>query len=102
MDSLVPFYFRSQLCSVEAYFSFDKEPCYIFLSLRDRDLIQEFGEDITIKTDCVRVLPRKDDNAELIRLRQAIFEAFKTTRAFPLANASRKPARNSPTINAVK
>jgi hypothetical protein len=48
----------------------------------DKSLIKEFGDEITIKTDCKQRLPKKDDYPELIELRQAIFDAAKTTPAF--------------------
>ena len=59
-------------------------PCFIFVTLDDRELVKEFGEEITIKTDCRTVLPRKDDYPELNELRHSIFNAVKNTRAFEL------------------
>lgn len=82
MDLTVTFYFRNKVYKALAYFSFDEEPCYIFTLLQNPELIYEFGEEITIKTDCNVLLPKKDDYTELVELRQAIFNAVKITRAF--------------------
>ena len=87
MDTLVQFCFRGQHYRAEAFFSFEKEPCYIFLLLRDEELIREFGDDITIKTDCEGVLPKKDGYPSLDQLRQTLFDSVKTTRAFLCAKA---------------
>jgi len=65
------------------------DPSFIFVMLFDKKLITEFGEDVTIKTDCVTVLAKKDDNAELIKLRQAIFNVFKTTPEFMVGKNKR-------------
>ena len=66
----------------ETYFSYEEEPCYIFVTLFDVALIQEFGEDITIATDCHRLIPRKDDYPELKQLREAVFEVVKNGEEF--------------------
>ncbi|MFL5811475.1 MAG: hypothetical protein ACJ749_18265 [Flavisolibacter sp.] len=43
----------------------------------DRELIHEFGEEISVKTDFEKRLPKKDDYPALILLREAIFIAVK-------------------------
>ena len=65
------------------------DPCFIFVMLIDKELIEEFGEDVTIKTDCETILGRIDDYAELIELREAIFNVFKTTPEFMAARNKR-------------
>ena len=57
--------------------------------LIDKELIKEFGVDITIQTDCVNIVPRIDDYPELIELREAIFDEFKTTPEFIAAKSRR-------------
>ena len=57
--------------------------------LFDKNLITEFGEDVTIKTDCVTILEKEDDYAELIKLRLAIFNVFKTTPEFMVGKNKR-------------
>ena len=65
------------------------DPCFIFVMLFDKNLITEFGEDVTIKTDCVTILEKEDDYAELIKLRLAIFNVFKTTPEFMVGKNKR-------------
>ena len=84
MDLKIPFEYRNTVYEACIYFSFDEEPCYLFTTLTDKQLIKEFGEEITIKTDCNILLPKKDDYPELLALRQAIFDAVKKTRAFEI------------------
>ncbi len=56
------------------------DPCYLFILLLDDELIQEFGEDVTILMDGIGALVKKSPvYAELGELQQAIFEAFKRT-----------------------
>ena len=65
------------------------DPCFIFVMLFDKKLITEFGEDVTIKTDCFTILPRKDNYPELTELGEAIFKVFKTTPEFMVAKNKR-------------
>ena len=65
------------------------DPCFIFVMLFDKKLITEFGEDVTIKTDCFTILPRKDNSPELTELGEAIFKVFKTTPEFMVAKNKR-------------
>ena len=85
MDFKVQFLFRGTYYSAISYLSFDEDPCFIFVSLEGDELIKEFGEEISIKTDCEKVLPKKDSYPELEELRHAIFEAVKQTPLFELA-----------------
>ncbi|HVE60745.1 MAG TPA: hypothetical protein VNA26_02935, partial [Chitinophagaceae bacterium] len=50
---------------------------YIFVLLISPEIIKEFGDEISIKTDCEKLLPKKDDYPQLVRLRQSIFDAIK-------------------------
>jgi hypothetical protein len=77
MDLLVPFIFRSKACLCSIHFDSSKSPCYVFIDLKDKELIQEFGEEITIKTDFETRLPKQDDYSDLVVLRDAIFNAIK-------------------------
>ena len=85
MDLTIPFHYKNKVYQASVFFSFDEEPCFIFVTLDNKELVKEFGEEITIKTDCRTVLPRKDDYPELKELRQSIFNSVKNTRAFELA-----------------
>ena len=77
MGSKYTFRFRNKDYIAETYFSYDEEPCYIFVTLSDASLIQEFGEDLTIATDCYDLISRNDDYTEVKELRQAVFDAVK-------------------------
>jgi hypothetical protein len=48
----------------------------VFVTLYDNDLVSEFGEEITIKTDFENLLPKKGDYLTLLELRQAILDAM--------------------------
>ena len=89
MDLTIPFFFRNKTFSCNCYVDISDDPCFIFVMLIEKDLIREFGVDVTIKTDCITILPRIDDYAELIELREAIFKVFKTTPEFMVAKNKR-------------
>ena len=74
---LVPFIFRNKASVCTIYIDSSTSPCYLFIDLKDQELIHEFGEEITVKTDFERRLPKKDDYPALIILRDAIFNASK-------------------------
>ena len=59
MDFKIHFLFRGASYSAIPYISFDEDPCFIFVTLEGEELIKEFGEEINIKTDCEKVLPKK-------------------------------------------
>jgi hypothetical protein len=90
MDSIVEFLFRGKLYSAEVFFDTSAMPFYIFCLLYDADLVSEFGQDLTIKTDLEKLLPKKDDCKELVELRQAIFNAARNTSEFQKAKAKDK------------
>lgn len=54
----------------------------MFAVLQDKELIDEFGDEVTIKTDFNARLPKNDDYTELIELRQAVFNAAKNQQQF--------------------
>jgi hypothetical protein len=74
--------FRNRLCKASCFFSFESDPCFLFITLYDKDLISYFGEEISIKSDCEHLLPRKDDTPLLVELRQAILSAAVNTPEF--------------------
>ena len=71
---------KSRACNI--YIDSTAYPCYIFVILTDSDLIKKFGDEITIKTDCEKRLPKKDDYSELVELRESIFNVVKTMPEF--------------------
>ncbi|MDP9493367.1 MAG: hypothetical protein M3P17_04300, partial [Thermoproteota archaeon] len=88
MDSNIGFTFRKKDYSCNICIDNSAYPCYVFVSFTDKDLVKEFGNELTIKTDCEKRLPKRDDYAELVEIRQAIFDAIKTMPEF-LAGKSR-------------
>ena len=82
MEETVQFLYKEKLYQCEAYIDYTEFPCFVFVILNDRGLMQEFGDEITIKTDLEKLLPRKDDYPELVELRKAIFDAVKYTGRF--------------------
>ena len=91
MGLLVPFVFRNKASVCTIYIDSAKSPCYLFIDLKDQELIQEFGEEITVKTDFETRLPKKDDYPALVVLRDAIFNAIK---GLPEFLAKRRPAHS--------
>jgi hypothetical protein len=90
MDSVVQLLFRGKLFLSDFVIDVSEEPCYIFCMLRDKELVQEFGEEITIKTDLEKRLLKRDDYGTLVELRQAIFNAVKNTNACQQAKTKGK------------
>lgn len=82
MDAIIDFIFRKKLYKGELFIEDSEFPFFVFVILRDKDLVQEFGEEITIKTDFENPLPRKDDYPEMLALRDAIFSIAKNTPVF--------------------
>ncbi|HZH66230.1 MAG TPA: hypothetical protein VEY10_15135 [Flavisolibacter sp.] len=77
MDINVPFIFRNTAYRCAIYFDTSVAPCYVFAVLDDKELIKEFGEDVSIKTDFKTRLPKQDDYQDLVVLREVIFDAVK-------------------------
>jgi hypothetical protein len=78
----IQFTFRNKGHSCNIYIDSTAHPCYIFVILTGKELIKEFGDEITIKTDCEKRLPKKDDYDELVELRESIFSVVKTMPEF--------------------
>ena len=87
MDFKVQFHFRGASYNAIPYISFEEDPCFIFITLEGEKVVKEFGEEISIKTDCEKVLPKKDSYPELEELRKAIFDAVKETQPFQIEKA---------------
>jgi hypothetical protein len=76
------FFFRGKAFLCEAIIDNTDHPCYIFTIHKDPVIVNEFGEEISVKTDCNRVLPKEDDYPQLVELRMAIFNAATQTEEF--------------------
>jgi hypothetical protein len=79
MTSGLSFTFRSSAYEGEFFINNSRFPCFIFVLLKDEDLIKEFGTDITIKTVGNNRFGKKDDYPGVTALRQALFDVIKTT-----------------------
>jgi hypothetical protein len=68
-----------------------EHPIFIFCLLKDRELIEEFSDEVSIKTDGVQMLPRKYDYPALVELKQSVFGAVRNTKEFDqLVNAFKR------------
>lgn len=77
MDLNIQFTYKNKSHACNIYIDSTAYPCYIFVIFTDKDLIKKFGDEITIKTDCEKRLPKKDDYFELVELRESIFNVVK-------------------------
>ncbi|MGB8195241.1 MAG: hypothetical protein WCF67_25110 [Chitinophagaceae bacterium] len=77
MDTEIQFTFRSKAYRCTFFIDCTDYPCYIFTFLTDKELIKQFGDEITLKTDGQILLPKKDDFGELRTLRETMFTAVK-------------------------
>jgi hypothetical protein len=82
MDFNIQFTHKNKSRACNIYIDSTAYPCYIFVILTDKDLIKKFGDEITIKTDCEKRLPKKDDYLELVELRESIFNVVKAMPEF--------------------
>jgi len=90
----VEFNFRNKIYTCHINIISSGYPYFIFVKLHDKDLINEFGEEVTIKTDGETRLTKKDDHAELIELRQSIFDVIQIQPEFIAANQSNHVGMN--------
>jgi len=82
MDLNIQFTYKNKSRACNIYIDSTAYPCYIFVILTDKELIKKFGDEITIKTDCEKRLPKKDDYSELVELRESIFNTVKAMPEF--------------------
>lgn len=76
------FPFRNADYKATALFSFIDEPYFLSTTLLSEELVKEFGESLSIKTDGDKVLLHPEDNAAVIELKTAVFNYLKQTPAF--------------------
>ncbi|MDB5196459.1 MAG: hypothetical protein JWP88_830 [Flaviaesturariibacter sp.] len=72
----LPFILNGEACTCDIFVDNTENPCLVFVVLHGAGLVANFGEEITIKTDCESLLPRRDDMPRLTHLRQAILDAL--------------------------
>jgi len=76
------FDFRNSPRSCLAFVDQTEQPTLVFVILRDTELIGQYGEELTIKTDLKNTLPKKDDFPGLDELKQSIWFALKQAPQF--------------------
>jgi hypothetical protein len=76
------FPFKNDFYLAAALFSFEEEPYFLTITLLDKDLINEFGESLSIKTDGDSVLYSLAETEAVIQLKDAVFNYLKQTPAF--------------------
>ena len=99
MDAIFEFRFRGKNYPCNAFIDYTETPCFIIVLWTDKGLIKEFGEELKIKTDCIKVLPSNDDTGKLVELRQAIFNSIKIHPAFFNAQAKYRSFLLKPSLN---
>lgn len=82
METNIVFTFNDKLCAAVAFFSFEEAPFLIFIVVKDSELILEYGEEITIQTNCEEVHFHQNDWPELKALKRILFEAVRYTNCF--------------------
>lgn len=70
------FIFRGKICVCNFLIDCSAYPGYIFTFLFDQEVVAEFSDEVTIKTDFVKLLSKSDDYPALVTLRQAILDAI--------------------------
>ena len=85
MEIHLQFSFRNKEKKASVFIDNREDPCFVFIILEDKELIKEFGEDITIKTDFENILPSDYISIELEKLKEAIFHELKHTIEFATA-----------------
>lgn len=89
MHNSVSFSFRNAIYHCRVFIDSTMEPYYVFIDLLDKELIEMFGPEVTIKTDFEQRLPKRDDYPALVELRQAIFNAITAIPEFISAKLSK-------------
>jgi hypothetical protein len=82
MDAIIEFIFREKYYKGEVFIEDSEFPCIVFLIIRDKDFIEEFGDEVVLKTDYESLLPKQDDLPQLRELREAAFSIVKNTAPF--------------------
>jgi hypothetical protein len=82
MEITVPFLFRDKLFTARLFIDISEQPCYLFIFLSDPALIEEFGDEISIKTDGELILPMKLNYPALAKLRKALFASIRYIQPF--------------------
>ncbi len=89
MDCFVYYTYRGKASAASAFFSFEEDPYYIFLWLHDPVHVSAFGNEISIKTDLAKVLPKKNDYNGLVELESILFAALQQEPSFIAAKTKK-------------
>ena len=82
MDAKIDFLFRKKLYEGKIFVDGSELPCLVFVILYDQELEEEFGDEITLKTDFEKLLLGKNDYKALAELKEAIFSIARNTAPF--------------------
>ena len=72
----LPFVLHGETFTCNAFTDSSEYPCLVFIMLKDKILIEAFGEGVTLKTDFDSLLPKKGDYPQLTALRQSILDVL--------------------------
>ena len=87
MEIHLQFSFRNKERKASVYIDYKEEPCLIFVILKDKELIKEFGDEVTIKTDCEIILTSDYSPDDTENLKETIFHEVKHTIEFATIKA---------------
>ncbi len=99
MEIHLQFSFRDKERKASVYIDYKEQPCLIFVILKDKELIKEFGEEVTIKTDCENILPSDYSFGDLENLKEVIFHEVKHTIEFATIKAEYPKSQKWPSQN---
>src|ERR1700694_186712 len=88
MELIISFTFRNSVYSCTVLIDNTQYPFFIFVILYDQELIKEFGDEVTIKTDFERQLPKYGEDRDLEEIKQAIFAPVRNIPEFVWAKMS--------------
>jgi len=80
MQLHLQFTYNNQPCICEVLLDSSALPYYMFTLHTNPYIIAKYSDEVVIKTDLLKVLPKEDDYIDgIVELRQTIFNAFTAT-----------------------
>ena len=74
MDKTIQFRYSDKTYSAEVVSSFNEKPFYFFILFNSKDLIEEFGDELSIATDGKSILNLTIADKKVGTLKEAIFQ----------------------------
>lgn len=82
-DTVIQFNFLDRIYSAEVIPSFTEKPFYFFILFNEKDIIKEFGDEISIATtDGQSILNSIATESRIKNLKETIFQAIKKVPEF--------------------